>query len=221
MPTYRLKGLESLPLRLAGMGLGSVFYVPADPDSPASDREKLLNTLANILALSLKNAQEYHKLREAAVTDSLTGIYNRKGLHDFMSKEFQRAKRYQKPLSFVMIDMDNFKAVNDSLGHQAGDFVLRGLAEILKGSLRRPDIVSRYGGDEFAILLPEATMSEAMAIMDRVSQNVKRHTFEWGSGKIMTRMSYGISSTEELLDGQDESDLVRLADSRLYRVKYS
>jgi diguanylate cyclase (GGDEF)-like protein len=80
----------------------------------------------------LKNAQEYHKLREATVTDNLTGIYNRKGLYDFLKKEFHRANRYGKSLSFVMIDMDNFKSINDSLGHQAGDYILRELAGILK-----------------------------------------------------------------------------------------
>jgi diguanylate cyclase (GGDEF)-like protein len=115
-----------------------------------------------------------------------------------------------------MIDMDNFKSINDSLGHQAGDYILRELAGILKGSVRKPDIVGRYGGDEFAILLPEATLSEAEAIMKRVSQNTESHVFEWGTGKIKTAMSYGISHISELTDGAGEEDLINLADSRLY-----
>ena len=216
-----LAGLKILPLRLAGRMLGSVFHVPSGVDPNGKDRGELINTIANILALSLKNAQEYHKLKEAAVTDSLTGVYNRKGLYDLLGMEFQRAKRYAKKLSLVMIDMNGFKNINDSMGHQAGDYVLRELAGVLKGAIRQPDIVTRYGGDEFAVLLPESTKSEAGVIMKRVAKEIKGHTFEWGSGKINTTMSYGISNTDELKEGDSEDALIRLADFRLYASKNS
>ena len=124
-------------------------------------------------------------------------------------------------MSFVMIDMDDFKSINDSMGHQAGDYILRELAGILKNSIRKPDIVARYGGDEFAILLPEATNSKAKLIMRRISLNTGKHTFEWGSGRIKTSMSYGISNIHELQEGDTEENLVELADSRLYDSKNS
>ncbi len=219
--TIRFEGLEVLPLTLANKSLGSVFYIPVGDNRPDSAGENLMNTLAYILSLSLKNAQEYHKLREASVTDSLTGIYNRKGLYEFLRKEVHRAKRYDKPLSFVMIDMDDFKSINDSMGHQAGDYVLRELAGTIKASVRKPDFVARYGGDEFAILLPEASIGDAEVIMERVSHKIERHIFEWGSGKIKTRMSYGISNTMEMREAYTGEDLVRLADSRLYTAKNS
>ena len=117
--------------------------------------------------------------------------------------------------------MDDFKNINDSLGHQAGDYVLRELAGILKGSVRQPDIVARYGGDEFAILLPESGFAEASAIMDRISKRIALNTFKWGSEQIKTKMSYGISSTEELEGEVTEESLLRLADSRLYKAKDS
>ena len=216
-----LEGFEIFPLSLAGKRMGSVFYTPRLVDRAKGDGGRLINTLASILSLSLKNAQEYHKLREAAVTDSLTGIYNRNGLFEFLKREFHRARRYKKSLSFVMIDMDDFKSINDSMGHQAGDYILRELAGILKNSIRKPDIVARYGGDEFAILLPEATNSKAKLIMRRISLNTGKHTFEWGSGRIKTSMSYGISNIHELQEGDTEENLVELADSRLYDSKNS
>jgi diguanylate cyclase (GGDEF)-like protein len=216
--SYHLEKLMILPLTLAGDNLGAIFFIPEN-DSHDDNAERLISTITNLLPLSLKTAQEYYKLREAAVTDSLTGIYNRKGLYDFLKKEYHRAKRYHKSLAFVMIDMDNFKSINDSMGHQAGDYILRELASILKKSIRKPDIVARYGGDEFAILFPEATLNEAETIMSRVGTTMENHTFQWGSGRVKTSMSYGISHMDELTEEATEEDLVKLADSRLYHAK--
>ena len=217
--SYKFSELYILPLSLAGHRLGSVFIIPKEPGRNENNGKILMNTLANILSLSLKNAQEYHKLREAAVTDNLTGVYNRKGLFDFLEREVPRAKRYGKAMSFILTDMDEFKRINDSMGHQAGDYVLRELAGMLKESLRQPDIVARYGGDEFAILLPETSTDEAERIMSRISNKITEHIFKWGSGEIKTRMSYGISNTDELFEEETEESLVRLADSRLYKAK--
>ena len=216
-----LDRMFAYPLSLAGQKLG-LFLITLKSNEPMSeDDQGLVSTLASILSLSLKNAQEYHKLREAAVTDSLTGVYNRKGLSDFLEKEFQRAKRYEKALSFVMIDMDDFKSINDSMGHQAGDYVLRELAGIFKGMVRQPDIVARYGGDEFVILLPETEFREAEILMRRILNKINGHIFEWGSDKIKTGMSYGISNSQELQKDDPEDLLIKLADSRLYTSKNS
>ncbi|MBW1716579.1 MAG: diguanylate cyclase [Deltaproteobacteria bacterium] len=210
-----------LPLSLAGKPLGMLGVVPKDTEAFRRGKEELMSTVSNILAMSLENAQEYHRLKEMTVTDGLTGIYNRTGFKDFLQREFQRAKRYNKTLSLVMIDVDGFKPINDSLGHQAGDYVLRELAACLQKSIRKSDIAARYGGDEFAILLPETEMEEAEVLVKRVLHNLKDHAFEWESESIKVEISLGISNTSELRKGEGEKELIQRADSRLYVAKQS
>ena len=208
-----------LPLTLAGKPLGMLGIVLKDTDSFQKDRDELMSTVSNILAMSLENAQEYHRLKEMAVTDGLTGIYNRKGFRDFIQREFQRARRYGKALSLVMIDVNGLKPINDSLGHLAGDYVLRELAGCFKNSVRKSDIVSRYGGDEFALLLPETHMEEAETLVKRILANVRNYAFDWESERIDVRVGYGISTTDELKKGDTEKELIQKADLRLYDAK--
>ncbi len=210
-----------LPLSLAGYPLGMISILPKNNDEYNDEKMELLSTVSNILAMSLKNAQEYHKLKEMAVKDGLTGILNRKGFQGFIQKEFHSATRYHKPLSLIMIDVDNFKKINDSFGHQAGDVVLRELSECLIGSTRQSDIVSRYGGDEFVILLPNTDIKQAEMLLKRVLSDVGNHVFEWESKKLSITISCGISTAGELKNHETEEDLISKADVRLYHAKHS
>jgi len=211
----------ALPLSFAGRPLGMLAVIPKGRKTFKKGKKELLSTISNILAMSLKNAQEYHRVKDMAIRDGLTAIYNHTGLRDFLQRELQRAIRYQKPLSLVMTDVDDFKMINDTLGHLAGDFVLRELARCLKSSIRKSDIVARYGGDEFVILLPETEMDMAEVLMKRIISNIKAHDFRWGSEKIKVETSYGISTTGELEKGELEEGLLHRADSRLYAAKQS
>ncbi|MEE8431656.1 MAG: GGDEF domain-containing protein [Candidatus Desulfatibia sp.] len=208
-----------LPLSIADKPLGMFVVLPKNRGKSNNGTKELMSTISNILAMSLKNAQEYHKLKEMTVKDNLTGIFNRKGLKNFIQKEFQRAKRYYRPLSFVMIDIDDFKAINDTLGHQAGDFVLQELARFLLNSVRQADIVGRYGGDEFAIILPDTEMERARMLVKRVISKLKNQVLEWGSERIKVRISCGISTTSELVKHESEEELISKADARLYDAK--
>jgi diguanylate cyclase (GGDEF)-like protein len=210
-----------MPLSLAGNPLGMIAVLPKNNSEYNSEKMELLSTVSNILAMSLKNAQEYHKLKEMAVKDGLTGILNRKGFQGFIQKEFHSTKRYHRPLSLIMIDIDNFKSINDSLGHQAGDAVLRELAKCLTDSIRQADIVSRYGGDEFVILLPNTDIKQAEMLLRRVLSDVGNHVFKWESEKISIKISCGISTADELEKHETEADLISKADARLYHAKRS
>jgi diguanylate cyclase (GGDEF)-like protein len=218
-PSVPLSFLETFPLSLAGKRLGTLFLLPKGDGGIDQERKHAIGTLANILALSLKNAQEYHRVKELAVTDGLTGIYNRKGFGDFVKREFHRAKRYRKSLALVMMDIDNFKGINDTFGHLAGDYVLRDLASCLKQSVRGSDIVARYGGDEFVVLLPETNARETDAFMKRTLDRIGGHPFHWGREKVAVSISYGISDTDELGADTNVAALLQRADSRLYRAK--
>jgi len=215
------KSIVCKPLSVSGKPLGMLFIVPKSGNQIKKGPIELVSTISNILAMSLKNAQEYCSLKEMSVTDDLTGIYNQKGFKDFLQREFKRAKRHIKSLSLIMIDVDNFKLINYSLGHLAGDHVLRELAHCLMASVRGTDIVARYGGDEFVLLLPETEMEKAGMLMERIACYVENHSFLWAGTPIDVYISYGISAIEELEPHEKEQSLLSRADARLYASKRS
>lgn len=197
-------------------------YVQSDID--------LLEALASQAIIAIKNAQLY----EEAITDSLTRLYHHKYFKLRINEEIERAKRYQHPLSLLMLDLDHFKEINDRYGHQIGDNILKKIADILKTKTRRVDIVARYGGEEFAIILPETGTKGAEVVAGRLNQHLRgviwvadrlRKSIEQeefkseGGERIKVTLSMGIS----YFDGKDRefvsSELIRRADTALYRAK--
>jgi diguanylate cyclase len=159
---------------------------------------------------------ELSALSDRLHEDHLTQVLNRRGLERAFEIEASRADRYERPLSLAMLDIDNFKALNDRLGHQAGDLALVHLARIVRRSIRPSDIVSRYGGEEFVILLPETVGAEAVSIMTRVQRDLTRRFFLHNNERVLITFSAGVA---QRVVGEGEEELIARADRALYHAK--
>jgi diguanylate cyclase (GGDEF)-like protein len=168
-----------------------------------------------ILTSHLTNASLYHQARITSLTDALTGVGSRRLLEDKLEAECARAKRYERAFSVAIIDLDNFKTINDVFGHATGDDALKKLAECMESQKRIPDILARYGGDEFVILMPETEAKDALIFMERIRAKVQK--IEVQKNVSMT-ISCGIA--QSMPDFSDSSsDLIRRADLALYEAK--
>jgi diguanylate cyclase (GGDEF)-like protein len=166
----------------------------------------------------LWTVQEYNaRLEELSIRDPLTGLYNRRKFHEFLKYEIIRAARHQRGFSVVMIDLDNFKYINDTFGHPIGDMVLKELTSMLAEELRKGDVLARMGGDEFAIILPETAAASGLQVANKLHQSVAGREFELPIGKIRTTASFSLVSYPE--DGKTEEDLYSTMDVVLYKAK--
>jgi len=181
-----------------------------------------LKTGTRILELeqSLKDATE--AIRVLSIKDALTGCYNRGFLTEHLPKEIKRARRYGHDLSVVLCDIDHFKKVNDTYGHQAGDAVLKGFAKILMDSVRNGvDWVSRYGGEEFLVVLPETPFEGAVLVAERLRAHVAEASMDTSEGDLHITASFGVTGfSADTPDSRVSSDaMVKMADEKLYQAK--
>jgi diguanylate cyclase (GGDEF)-like protein len=168
-----------------------------------------------ILVAHLTNATRYQQARLTSLTDALTGVGSRKLLEDKLCEEMDRARRYQRPFSVAIMDLDHFKMINDSLGHAIGDEAIRRLAACVKQDKRGPDVLARYGGDEFVLLLPETRAEDAAILLDRIRAKVQEIRIDQNTG-----LSISCGVAESLLDTDGEpADVMRRADMALYEAK--
>ncbi|HZE09363.1 MAG TPA: diguanylate cyclase [Gemmatimonadaceae bacterium] len=164
----------------------------------------------------LKEAND--QLRKISVTDALTGIENRRSLEKGLSEMWNHSMRLHEALSVVMCDIDKFKSVNDNYGHQAGDAVLREVAQLLKDEAREIDRVGRYGGEEFLLLLPGTVLDAAVTFAERLREKVEAHTFSYEGGVLRRTISFGVAA-EPHPRVKDQEALLRAADEALYVAK--
>jgi diguanylate cyclase (GGDEF)-like protein len=210
-----------LPLSTAGRVAGVLELISESPGRRFSDGEtKLLRAMANQAASALENARLVRQLRDAAETDLVTGVYSHRHLQDRIRQEVARTARAHAPLSVLMVDLDDFKRVNDLHGHQAGDRVLRAIAGALRAAVRTSDVVARYGGDEFVVVMPETDEAEARSVAERAEAAVAhlRHPMSDGS-EVQITCSVGLALHPR--DGRTGKDLLRAADAQMYHHKRS
>jgi diguanylate cyclase (GGDEF)-like protein len=173
---------------------------------------------AEELSRKLRKANEI--LQELANVDDLTGLYNRRYHDDYLKREFERSKRYQRPFSYTLIDIDHFKSVNDNYGHQQGDMILKELGSRLRTMIRSSDMAFRYGGEEIAVVLPETDLDGAKTIGERILKDIERHEFPRKPGEPMhITVSLGLASYGESDEFETLHELVKQADECLYRAK--
>ena len=158
----------------------------------------------------------YHAAVGEAMTDRLTGVGSRAYFDQRLSEQLDHARRYRHPLTLVLMDVDHFKAVNDTYGHPAGDQVLAGVGALLRGSVRLSDVAARYGGEEFAVILPFTVAEGAWILADRLRQGIQEWTVLLSEGVARVTASFGLA---ELEDGMTAEALVKAADQALYQAK--
>jgi diguanylate cyclase len=174
--------------------------------------EQAARAQGKVVELEAELARVSAALRE----DALTGALNRRGLDEAVEREASRAHRYGSQLCFAMIDIDNFKKLNDRLGHQAGDEALRYLVSMVRGMLRPSDTVGRYGGEEFVLLLPETPLEDAKAVVERLQRELTRQLFLHDNRKVLITFSAGVSRMQP---GEPGAEALRRADQAMYRAK--
>ena len=180
---------------------------------------KFYKTMINELLLLLKMRYLYSQTEYLSVTDGLMGLYNRRHFENNIEREFLRTKRYQSDLSLAMIDIDHFKNVNDTYGHQFGDYVLKEIANIISESFRKTDMIYRYGGEELAIILTETSLEKSLIPLERLKDKVAEHKFAYNNDETNVTISIGLSANNTNILTQEA--LVECADKALYKAKQS
>jgi len=184
----------------------------------ADDDSKLLTIFANQAAVVIENARLFEETKRLAATDPLTGVWNRRHIESRFRTEMERARRFGHALSVLVMDIDKLKLFNDTYGHPAGDEVIRTVAQVVLTSCRQIDIVGRYGGDEFAVILPETGARGAGTVAERILANLEKEPFEAPRGSKVP-MSISIGAACYPADTDDPDRLFSLADAAMYRVK--
>jgi diguanylate cyclase (GGDEF)-like protein len=204
----------AVPMLVEGGALGYLTIFTREPGREFDEDDvRELEVLAARAGPAIENARQFREARQLADLDALTGLHNRRFFHDTLAREVARAHRYDRRLALVVFDLDDFKAVNDKIGHLAGDSVLAEAAERMRGVVRSADIACRVGGDEFAVILPESTLDDADQLYRRVQQAVASRPIGQ-AGRL--HLSAGVA---DLRPQDDPVTFFQRADEALYRAK--
>jgi diguanylate cyclase (GGDEF)-like protein len=217
LPWPNLPSLLVLPLMHHGRVLGTLILGARRRHAFGDTVRPTLEVLASHLAVSLSNARMVHKLETMATTDGLTGLLNKRAMLEAASQKVAAAQRFGRKLSVLVTDIDFFKKVNDTYGHDVGDLVIKGLGEILKRTKRTTDVVARFGGEEFVILCEQTDEAGALQLGERIREELKRTVFHTPTGPLTVTCSVGAATFP--VAGETWDDLFKAADEALYASK--
>lgn len=220
---YRTKSFVSVPLKLEGRTIGVLNVADKISGDAFSDQDlHLLTSIGAYASVAIERSRFHLKteeLKKISITDPLTGLLNRRYFQERMSEEIERSRRHRLPLSLIMIDLDDFKSINDGLGHMAGDEVLQCVARCIRNSIRAIDVAARYGGEEFTVILPQTAKADAISLAERICGEVARLElpYERKGRRLALTVSLGLATYPE--DAGSLEDLIRNSDSALYTAK--
>lgn len=217
--SYKTKSVMCAPIVSKDNTVGVLEVINKSNGDPFTAEDlSLLMRLVDHAAIAVERMNLYQKLEELVITDDLTSLFNTRYLNRSIETEIQRSKRYSSSVSLIFLDLDYFKDVNDNYGHLVGSKLLVEIGEILINQLRSIDIVARYGGDEFVIVLPQTMLKSAITIAERIREALEETVFLTQEGyNLKMTASFGVASYPET--AKSKEDLLRLADESMYRVK--
>ncbi len=217
---YSLEKMHSylgIPLIQGKEVIGILSTISKSIDAFNQKQIRLLETIASQISITLQNVKMYERMKELAIIDELTGIYNRRFFYLAANKEIERAVRYGKNLSLILIDIDHYKDVNDHFGHMAGDKVLQKLTQVIQKELRSSDVFSRYGGEEFLILLSDTDGEAAAFVAERIRATVENLHVNYNEEEISVTVSLGV--TQITAERNTLQELIAIVDQALYGAK--
>lgn len=219
MKGRNVKSMMCVPLQVKGKGHGLVLIEHSIPDAFVDDNVRLLEIITQQVSIAIDNARLYEQLQELANTDGLTQVYNRIYFQNRLEEELRQAGQEGYEVSVILYDIDDFKYFNDSYGHLFGDIVLKSIAQLVKDSIRKDDIIARFGGEEFIILLPHTGKDLAFEKAEELRKKIAGHVIQDKDISVSVTVSMGVSTFPSL--AQAESSLLKDADDSLYAAKRS
>lgn len=215
-----IRSLISTPLIVGEKTLGILRVDSAIASQFTTDDLRFLRTISDLTSVAIENAQLYERLETMAIKDGLTGLYLRRHMLERLGEEISREMRRGQELSFLMLDLDNFKQYNDTFGHMAGDIVLKTIAQILEEHFNHPgELACRYGGEEFCVLLPDCSRTKALSLANELRKKIEAREIILRRQRTHVTVSVGVSSFPKDAQGKDE--LIFKADEALYQAKES
>jgi diguanylate cyclase (GGDEF)-like protein/PAS domain S-box-containing protein len=212
------KSIMIIPLVVSDRVLGAIGAQNDDTENAYSQEDfNLFTSIGSQIAVAFENTRLFNRMEQLAIVDNLTGIFNRRHFFDLAHREYERADRYNRPFAAIMMDIDHFKRVNDTLGHSAGDQTLQAIAALCQRTIRHVDVVGRYGGEEFAFILPETNLEQARAAAERLRKIIEEFEVVTTNGHIRLTVSIGISARQS--GGETLEALIERADQGLYAAK--